>query len=157
MTMATQGLKPIFGQIVNGAMMLNRVGLIVEKVWLEIPTHIRGVNVDTFVIMPNHMHGIIEIEQEDWPPGVGAWHAVPQQDENFERFGKPVRGSVPTIIRSFKSEVSKGYHEMANNRSNRLWQPNFYEHVIRNERDHQAIYDYILANPQNWEKDEEYF
>jgi putative transposase len=75
-TMVTQGRKPLFGDVVDGEMVLNDVGRMVEKVWLEIPGHFSGVDVDTFIIMPNHVHGIIEIEREDRISGVGARHAV---------------------------------------------------------------------------------
>jgi putative transposase len=139
-TMVTQGRKPLFGDVVDGEMVLNDVGRMVEKVWLEIPGHFSGVDVDTFIIMPNHVHGIIEIEREDRISGVGARHAVPQQPEGiFEAFGKPLPGSIPTIIRSIKAEVTKRYHEMTNTPKIHLWQRNYYEHVIRDENDHLAI------------------
>ena len=154
-TMVTQNRKLLFGKVMDGEMVVNDLGRAVEKLWLEIQEHFDGVNVDTFVVMPNHLHGIIEIDNEGRISSVAARHAVPQHEDNFEMFGKPVRGSIPTIIRSFKSAVTKQYHEMTNTQNARLWQRNYYEHVIRDEKEYQAIYDYILTNPQNWEKDEE--
>jgi putative transposase len=156
-TIVAQDRRCLFGSVKDGEMELNSVGKMVEKVWLEIPEHFDGVNVGIFIVMPNHIHGIIEIDNENRLSGVEARHAVPlpQNIDNFEAFGKPVCGSIPTIIRSFKSEVTKRYHEMTNTKNTRLWQRNYYEHVIRNEMDYQTIYDYILTNPLNWEKDEE--
>jgi len=65
-------------------------------------------------------------------------------------------GSIGAIIGSFKSASTKRFHEMHNCPKIRLWQRNYYEHVIRNERDYKAFYDYLLWNPMNWEKDEEF-
>jgi len=87
---------------------------------------------------------------------VGARHAVPLPQGGIERFGKPISGSFPTIVRSFKSATTLKFHEFSEHSGERLWQRGYYDHIIRNERDYQAIYDYILANPYNWEKDEEF-
>ncbi len=119
-------------------------------IWAGIPSHFLNVELGEFVVMPNHFHGIISIK-------VGARHAVPQEEGAIERFGKPVSGSLPTILRSFKSATTKAFHEFSGHSEERLWQQSYYEHVIRNEREYRAIYDYILANPMNWEQDEEFF
>jgi len=65
-------------------------------------------------------------------------------------------GSLGAIIGSFKSAATKKFREIPKNSEKQLWQRNYYDHLIRNERDYQAIYDYILANQMNWEKDEEF-
>ena len=148
-TIVTQDRKTLFGEIVDGEMVLNDIGRMVEELWIAMPEHFPNVEVGVFVVMPNHFHGIITIK-------VGARHAVPQQEGAIERFGKPVSGSLATILRSFKSATTKAYHEFFGHSEERLWQQSFYEHVIRNERDYKAIYEYIIANPMNWEKDEEY-
>jgi putative transposase len=75
-TIVTHDRKCLFGGVEDGEMVLNEAGKMVEQVWLEIPRHFDGVIVDKFVIMPNHIHGIIEIEREDRLPGVGATHDV---------------------------------------------------------------------------------
>ena len=66
-------------------------------------------------------------------------------------------GSIGAIIGSFKSAATERYHETQNVQENPLWQRNYYEHIIRNEHDYKTIYEYILANPLNWEKDEKFF
>ena len=148
-TIVTQGRKQLFGQIIDGEMVLNEVGRMVTDILVAIPEHFPNVELNAFVVMPNHIHGIISIK-------VVARHAVPPQKNSIERFGKPVTGSLPTIIRSFKSATTRMFHENSGLSADRLWQKNYYEHVIWNERGYQAIYEYILANPMNWEKDEEF-
>lgn len=126
-------------------MILNNVGELAEEVWLALPTHFPNVELGEWVIMPNHIHGIISINVE-------ATHASP-----LPRISKgPAPGSIGAIIGSYKSAVTRRVHQISKNTNNNLWQRNYHEHIIRNERDCQAIYDYIIANPLNWEKDEEY-
>ena len=156
-TIVTQDRKTLFGKIVDGEMMLNEVGIMVTALWVAIPQHFPNVESGVFVVMPNHFHGMIFITAgETQGINVGARHAVPQEEGAIERFGKPVSGSLPTIIRSFKSATTKAFHEIFGHLEERLWQQSYYEHVIRNERDLQAVYEYIVTNPMNWEKDEEY-
>lgn len=143
-TIVTQDRKPLFGRIIDAEMDLDDVGKMVKEVWMAIPDHFPNVELGEFVIMPNHVHGITSIT-------VAATHASP-----LPRISKgPMPGSIGAIIGSFKSAAAKRYREIRCNHENRLWQQNFYEHVIRNERDYKAIYDYILPNPINWEKNEE--
>ncbi len=135
----------VFGQVINGEMVLNETGKIVEEVWDSIPAHFAYVELGEFVVMPNHIHGIISIVN------VEATHASP-----LPRISQgPAPGSIGSIIGSFKSAATRRVYAFTNNHEKPLWQRNYYEHIIRNERDHLAIYDYILANPMNWEKDEE--
>ena len=159
-TIVTQERKQLFGHIIDGEMVLNEVGRMVTDIWAGIPSHFPNVELGEFVIMPNHIHGIISITVE-------ATHAVAAQDETLveathasplPRVSRgPLPGSIGAIIGSFKSAATKRFHEIPNNPEKRLWQRSYYEHVIRNERDLQAIYEYIIANPMNWEKDEEFF
>lgn len=143
-TIVTLDRRCIFGNIEGGEMRLSRIGNIVKEIWQSVPLHYPHVTTDYFVIMPNHIHGIIE--------RVGARHAVP----HYERFGKPISGSIPTIIRSFKSESTRRRNLYCNTSGAKLWQRNYYEHVIRNETEFQAFYDYIYTNPLNWRNDDEF-
>jgi putative transposase len=99
--------------------------------------------------MPNHIHGILCITECP----VGTRHAVPLQ--NHEQFGKPVTGSIPTIIRSFKSAVTKRINEICHTPGNRVWQSNYYEHVIRSHDEWHWIREYIKQNPEQWGLDRE--
>jgi REP element-mobilizing transposase RayT len=143
-TICARSKDPLFGEIIDGEMILNDYGLVVKKCWLGIPDHFLDANLDLFVIMPNHVHGIIVLHN-----GRGTACRAPT-----ERFGKPVAMSLPTIIRSFKSAVTKRSSESCNVSSHRIWQRNYYEHVIRNDDELDGIREYIANNPANWENDE---
>ena len=104
MTIVTEERKQLFGQIINEDMELNKIGKMVEELWIDIPNHYPNVELGEFVIMPNHFHGIIALT-------VGARRAVPGTVGEKEGFGKPVSGSVSTIMRSFKSATTKAFHE----------------------------------------------
>ncbi len=144
MTLCTLNRLHIFGEIVDGQMVLNELGSMVQSCWTEIPMHFENIQLDEFMIMPNHIHGIICI--------VGARHAVPLR---FETFGKPVPGSVPTIVRSFKSAVTKHINELRKTTRVTVWQRNYYDRVIRNEKELNEIREYIVNNPIKWELDPE--
>jgi putative transposase len=143
-TILTVNRECLFGDVVQGEIRLNPIGNIVKDVWQSIPIHFPQASVDDFVIMPNHIHGIINL--------VGARHAVPLL--NYEQFGKPISGSIPTIIRSFKSEVTRRVNILRHTPGAKLWQRNYYEHVIRNEKDFQALLEYIHLNPIKWGNDD---
>lgn len=139
-TLVTHNRKWILSAVVESQIKLSPIGNIVKDIWQSIPLHFPQASVNHYVIMPNHIHGIINL--------VGARRAVPLQI--FERFGKPVKGSLPTIIRSFKSEVTRRVNIFRQTPGEKLWQRNYYEHVIRNEREFQILIDYIVTNPGNW-------
>ncbi len=144
-TMITKNRECLFGSVFQSEIRLSPLGNIVNDVWQSIPLHFPQATVNHFVIMPNHIHGIISM--------AGARH-MPQQ--NFEQFGKPVSGSIPTIIRSFKSEVTRRFNILRNSPGGKVWQRNFYERVIRDEEEFQKLSDYILANPLNWHEDQHF-
>ena len=142
-TVVTYQRQCLFGSIDQGEMIDSPIGEIVKAVWKIIPDHFPNTSVNYFALMPNHIHGIINI--------VGTRHAVSQPV--IEQFRKPITGSIPTIIRSFKSEVTRRINKIQNTPGLKLWQSNYYEHVIRNEEEFEAIYEYMITNPQNWEED----
>jgi putative methionine-R-sulfoxide reductase with GAF domain/REP element-mobilizing transposase RayT len=123
-------------------MHLSPIGKIVSEYWKQIPDHHTDVTLDEFVVMPNHVHGIITI--------VGARHASP----NSVKPGPKPR-SLGSIIGSFKSAVTKKVDEIRNSSGASLWQRNYYEHIIRNERELNLIRQYIISNPLQWELDRE--
>jgi putative transposase len=134
------------GEISNDTMLLNSSGGIVKSCWEEIPEHFTNAELSAYIIMPNHFHGIIVVDHP-----VEARHAVPV----VESFRKPIGGSLPTIIRSFKSAVTKRINLSYPNRKFPLWQRGYYEHVVRSEEELVQIGDYILSNPMKWEVDRE--
>lgn len=148
-TIVTWRREFLFGNIVNGEIMLSKRGQIADVCWREIPNHFPHVELGAYVIMPNHMHGIIVINDDRR----GAIYRAPTDDANIEKFGKPVKGSLPTIIRTYKAAVTRLIGREINETG--IWQRNYYEHIIRNEKDLQNKTDYIEANPRLWDEDDE--
>ena len=149
-TICTHQRAHLFGRVVDGKMVLNAYGKIVWEEWFK-TAQVRpyvALFEDEFVVMPNHIHGIIWIVELD--PAVGARR---RRAPTKEQFGKPVAGSIPTIIRSFKSAVTRGINAHRGTPGERVWQRNYYEHIIRNERALQAIRRYIAENPLRWHLD----
>jgi len=143
-----------FGEIVGGEMKLSKIGKIVEKYWLEIPKHFKNIKLDEFIVMPNHIHGIIVIEYKIDKINVETRHGVSLQknENNFNQFSKMVKNSISLIINQFKSSVKRYANK---NKIPFHWQPRFYDHIIRNEKSLDEIRQYIKNNPLKWENDEE--
>ena len=133
----------IFGSINDGHVQLNQIGEIVENTWREIPIHFPYVTLDSFVIMPNHVHGILNI--------VGATHVSPLQTNTPKRKSQPLG----VIVGSFKSAATRRIHRSGLLKQKHVWQRNYYEHIIRDDEDFRKISDYIELNPINWEFDHE--
>jgi REP element-mobilizing transposase RayT len=112
-----------------------------------------GVWLDEFVVMPNHIHGILVItdERRGTTAGRGTTPSCPYVGE----FGKSIAGSLPTIVRSFKSAVTKRINETRGTPGAPVWQRNYYERIIRNDREFDAIRQYIRNNPTCWAEDAE--
>ena len=125
---------------------LNDVGKIVEEEWLKTPTIRSNVALDDYVIMPNHLHGIVIINDV-----VGATRRVaPTKDKTTLR-----PNSLGAIIGQFKSSVPKRLLSARLLEKGTLWQRNYYEHIIRNDSDLTRIRTYIANNPLQWAIDEE--
>ena len=135
----------LFGQIAEEKMLLNDAGKFANKCWLKIPEHFTHVSLDEFIIMPNHIHGIIIIEDVN----VGANNYSPLQ---INQFRSPFR-TIGSIIRGFKIGVTKWFR--ANTNVYNVWQRNYYEHIIRNKKELNKIREYIINNPLKWHLDRE--
>jgi len=146
-TICVHNRQHLFGNIADGQMHLNDAGCVAEQCWIEIPRHFNFIELDEFVVMPNHMHGIIVIS--DIRRGTAC------RAPTLEQFGKPVPGSLPTIIRSFKSAVTRTVNTIRDTPGIPLWQRNYYEHVIRDEDALNRIREYIITNPMRWDLDRE--
>jgi len=144
-TIGTYNKDCVLGKMNNTEVQLSSVGKIAIKFWLEIPKHFDHVQLDEFVLMPNHIHGIIIIRE------VGVQNFEPLQKRN--RFQKITPRSIGSIIRAYKSSVKHWCKE--NDYESFKWQRNYYEHVIRNEDDLRRIREYIVNNPLIWELDSE--
>ena len=146
MTICAWQRECVFGEINDGRITLNEFGGIAEACLKAIPKHFQYVDIDETVIMPNHVHLILTIYDD----GRGTACRAPTK----EQFAKPVPNSIPTIIRSFKSAVTRQIHISRNTQGRPVWQSNYYEHVIRNEKELFVIRRYIRDNLLNWDKDE---
>ncbi|RYX84163.1 transposase [bacterium] len=145
MTICTHERRPAFGKIENGQMRLHPFGKVAHARWQAIPKHHQGVTLDSFVVMPNHIHGILSLENEA-PP-------TQEQENELRLFGSPQSGSISTIIGSFKSSVTRKIGE-ARHCPTKVWQERFWDHIIRDEHDLQRQREYIFNNPANWDTDE---
>ncbi len=147
-TIVSYKRKNNFGEIIDGEIKLNSLGMIVEKTWQEIPQHFPYIEVDSYVVMPNHFHGIVIIKE------VGARHKVSRNEDSAEPLQMETQ-PLGVIVRSFKSTVTKSAHDLGLFVGEKIWQRNYYEHIIRDEDDYQQIVDYVASNPSNWEFDHE--
>jgi putative transposase len=148
-TLVTYQRDALFGEIIDGEMKLNRKGEIVQEEWfasVNIRKEIR-LHPEEFVIMPNHIHGIVWIENDASIAIVGADGRPPLP--HLHR--KP--RSLGSFIAGYKSSVTKRIRDELNETG--IWQRNYYERIIRNEKELDAIYRYIESNPLNWAKDDE--
>ena len=147
-TICTHHRENLLGAVVEGQVRLSQVGLIAHECWRAITRHFPNTILDTYVVMPNHLHGIVIITR---PAGRGAACCAPTTGQT----GKMVPGSLPTIVRSFKSASAKRANELSGAPATPLWQRNYYEHVIRYEKALNKIREYICANPHMWPYDPE--
>jgi REP element-mobilizing transposase RayT len=158
-TIVTHHRDPLFGGIRDGKMHLNDLGMTADECWRAIPEHFPFVELGAYVVMPNHVHGIIVIRADDSSSARrGTIYRAPTihtptMRAPTEKFGKPVKGSLPTIIRTYKAAVTRRIGRELN--ATGIWQRNYYEHIIRDEEDLQRITDYIEMNPSRWDEDEE--
>jgi len=174
-TICTQGRACLFGEIVNGEMQLKAYGQIVHAAWEDLPNHYPGVELDAFVVMPNHVHGIVVLTDINPATSVGAGlkpaptRTGPRTTSTTADL-KPAPASIgpqtspaaanlkpaPTrtrrhglreIVRAFKTFSARRINEHRGTPGAPLWQRNYYEHIIRDERSLNRIREYIADNP----------
>jgi putative transposase len=138
----------IFGEIKKGVMVLNEFGKIAKTEWEKTKDIRKNIELDYFIIMPNHIHGIIIIEKKN----VGAHCNVPLPQT--ESFGKSTKNTIPTIVKLYKSAVTKQINILRNSPGHPVWQRNYYEHIIRNDKELYKLRQYIHNNSIKWEDDE---
>ncbi|MDO9087286.1 MAG: hypothetical protein Q7U53_13850 [Anaerolineaceae bacterium] len=174
LTINAHKMEHLFGRVVDGVVHLSPVGEIAQEQWLKIPDHFANVVLDEFVIMPNHLHGILVItEGEGGGNGKGKAfdHREIQNSTiissssinlNFSKIlqsnALPIRaaragsqpGSIPAIVQNFKSITSRKINRLLETPGSTIWHRNYYEHVIRDEEDYDRIVGYIRENPRRW-------
>ena len=162
-TIVIQGRECLFGEIVDGEMYINEYGEVVQKWWNEIPIHFPNIELGAFVIMPNHVHGTIFITTERRgeviSPGNDPNNNI--QDMYLDDNHRMGRGTLPLrkptvgqTVAYFKYQSTKEMNRIETDKAiTKFWQRNYYEHIIRSNKDLQNKTAYILANPTLWAKD----
>jgi REP element-mobilizing transposase RayT len=143
---------PLFGEITAGVVCLNVCGEIARAEWANTAAIRREIALDEFVIMPNHFHAIVIIMECDG----GSVGARRRRAPTIEQFSKPVAGSIPTIIRAYKSAVTTRINQIRGTPGTPVWQRNYWERIVRNGDELSRIREYIRNNPVSWETDDEY-
>ena len=161
-TIVTRGRECLFGRVADGQMRLNDAGRIAQDEWLRSAVIRPRVTLDAFVVMPNHIHGIIVLSDDgrgtlQRAPTDGALTdgGPPDRSPTVERFGKPTSDSIPTIVRLFKSATTKRINEVRATPGVPVWQRNYYEHIVRDCGSMNRIRRYIVDNPAQWVHDDE--
>ena len=150
-TTCTQDRVNYFGEIEKTQMRLNDLGQIAMDCWHAIPEHFHNTALDKFIVMPNHIHGIIVIKDNDFlrnnADGVG------NNDRCSSRSARNME-LLPKIISQYKSSVTRAVRKRKNSHAFG-WQKSFYDHIIRNDEDLYRIRTYIQNNPLNWVLDQD--
>jgi putative transposase len=147
-TICTHQGKSLLGDVVDGEVVLNEYGRIAQEEWLASEKIRREMEMDAFVIMPNHIHGIVWIRDTDDDSTVGT--------QDVGAHGRaPLRAprSLGSFIAGYKSAVTRHINRMRGTPGAPVWQRNYYEHIIRNDRSLKQIRDYMQHNPARWPED----
>lgn len=126
-TICTFQRQHLFGEVNNGEMQLNVTGQIISAIWQKIPQHFPNVEIDEFILMPDHLHGVIVISEQD--------------KKSY---------SLATIIQNFKSISTRKINKITHNSGVSIWQRNYHERIVRSDQDLDRLRQYMLTNPENW-------
>ncbi|WP_338869054.1 transposase [Spirosoma sp. SC4-14] len=156
-TICTAQRHHYFGNINQGRMQLSSVGILADVFWHEIRHHAQQLELGTFVVMPNHIHGILILNNDDGNnvnANVETRHALSLPPTPLsQRFQNQGKNTVSSIIGGYKSAVTKHAHRLGFDFG---WQARFHDHIIRNDAEYQRINDYIEQNPERWDGDKFY-
>ncbi len=170
-TICTKNREHFFGKIENGKMQLSTIGILADVMWHEIKNHAKNVELGAFVVMPNHIHGILILDKPENEPFINdntveTRHAlslqspiqspIQSQSPAEQRFQNQGQNTVSSIIGSHKSAVTKHCNRLKLTDNDGVvfgWQSRFHDHIIRNDAEYQRINNYIENNPKNWNID----
>ena len=147
-TISTKRQARLFGTVTDGQMTLNAAGRAVEEVWHGLPSHYPHVELDVFVVMPDHVHGIVVFsggEEEAGYKPAGTKDRGPANKEGLRR-----RHGLSEVIRGFKTYSGRRVNEVRGTPGRAVWRRGYYEHVVRNEEDMNRIRQYFQENPLRW-------
>lgn len=158
-TVCTYGRQHLFGEIMNGEMVLNEAGNIVYWEWYRSEEIRREVTLDAFVIMPNHIHGIVIIQQPAANPIAEDVGTSDRSSLRGRQYGSAAGGTgkrtLSAMMAGFKSSATTRINQLRQTPGIAVWQDRYHDRIIRGERELQAIRTYIECNPANWAADEE--
>ena len=159
-TICTKSRERYFGDIIDGTMKLSHIGILADVFWNEIVNHAKNVTLGGYVVMPNHLHGILMLNNDD-NHGNRDKACLVSTDREIKRdtsigqgrFQNQGKNTISSIIGAYKSAVTKHAHRSGYEFT---WQTRFYDHIIRNEKSFYQITEYVKSNPENWENDKFY-
>ena len=149
-TICTAEQKPYFGDIVNGEMKMTMAGYIAQKKWNDIVNHAKNIDLGEFIVMPNHIHGIVMINYPVVVENAIVPAARQKQSPGRYRFRNPEKNTVSSIIGGYKSAVSRQCGKLD---IDFAWQSRFHDRIIRNDEEYVRVAEYIVNNPLNWNND----
>lgn len=138
-TICVLGRERILGKVVEGSVRLSLFGAMAEDVWRSMPRHFPRATLDAFVVMPDHIHALVVLAGDPAPAGhsAGPPHGT-----------RPA--SIPAIVQNMKSVSARRINRARGTPDRRVWQEDYYEHIVRDEGDMDRIRRYIAANPARW-------
>jgi REP element-mobilizing transposase RayT len=141
-TICTDWRQTFFGSISNGEVLLSDWGETADRCWREIPAHYPGTTIDAFVIMPTHMHGIVELSKTLHTADAPTSRMYrPRADNNY---------TLGNVIGSYKAAVTREIRRTSGRKQLTVWQNGFYDHIIRDALDYNRKRNYIIDNPRRW-------
>jgi REP element-mobilizing transposase RayT len=143
----------VVGNVVDEQMALSRRGMVARDCWLDIPNHHPHVTLDGFIVMPNHVHGLLLFEGD--APVVATPASPPSSVKSRSRPTGPTRGSLGAVMGSYKSAVTRTINRLRPGTATGLWQHNFYEHIVRDDFGLDRVREYMQLNPERWAQDSE--
>jgi len=146
----------LFGQVQADTMVLNIAGEIAAARWLALPEHHFGIELDAFVVMPNHVHGIIVlVGTTQASSGVASSGTTTPADRVSKTAGRAPTssGSLGAVVGSYKSGVTRRIRESRNDPALQIWQGRYHDHIIRSESALVKIQRYVTNNPAQWQED----
>ena len=175
-TICTQGKVPVFGQVVEGEMLVNDAGRLVQKIWEELAQRFETLVLDAFQVMPNHMHGVFVLPGPGLHPALAEATGAPviqpgainpprdgrrrarstlaMVDSTIEGRASPTKlTSMGDVVGAFKFISTIAVNKLLSRVGTKLLHENFYEHIVRDVHELEIIRDYIIHNPQRWEED----
>lgn len=169
-TICTAQKEHFFGKIKDKKMYLSNIGVLADVFWYEIKNHAKNIQLDAFVVMPNHIHGILILENNHQyllanNPSVETGHALSSDNHLSEinnekltigqqRFRNQGKNTISSIIGSYKSVVTRHAHRLGYDFA---WQERFHDNIIRSDEEYINIVKYIASNVANWEDDRFYW